>query len=299
MSMKYDLNELKMRYNNNENIVEYVRSKSGTKENTVEQIMLSYECQAGSYVEAYSEDPGRKERFLARLVETILSKSISGSLLEAGTGEATSLVPLLNLLPTGYFREVYAFDASWSRIKVAKNFSVSQNCSNIQFFTGDMLNIPVIDDYFDLVLTVCSLEPNGGKEKELLQELYRVCRNYMILLEPCYEFAGEEARQRMQKHGYITNLLQAARELDYHVETYELYGSNIHELNPIGIMIIRKDGTGLPDADCPFADPETKKPMTRYEDSFYCPDSMLAYPIIQSIPCLQKHNAVVAAKYLD
>ena len=182
---------------------------------------------------------------------------------------------------------------------MAKSFSVSQNCPNIQFFTGDMLNIPVVDDYFDLVLIVCSLEPNGGKEKELLQELHRVCRNYMILLEPCYEFAGEEARQRMQKHGYITNLLQAARELDYHVETYELYGSNLNELNPIGIMIIRKNGRGFPDTDCPFADPETKRPMVRYEDSFYCSDSMLAYPIIQSIPCLQKNNAVVAAKYLD
>ena len=42
--MRYDLNELKTRYNNNENIVEYVRSKSGAKENTVEHIMLSYEC---------------------------------------------------------------------------------------------------------------------------------------------------------------------------------------------------------------------------------------------------------------
>lgn len=74
--MRYDLNELKMRYNNNENIMEYVRSKSSGTENTVEHITLSYECQAGSYVEDYSADPSRKERFLARLVEVILSKSI-------------------------------------------------------------------------------------------------------------------------------------------------------------------------------------------------------------------------------
>lgn len=297
--MSYDLNELKKRYENGENIIEHFRSQSGGKENSVEQVMLSYELQSGSYVKNASANPGSKEKFLARLVEIILNKSISGSLLDAGTGEATSLVPLLNLLPTEHFREVYAFDVSWSRIKVAKKYSADHNCSNIQFFTGDLFNIPVIDDYFDLVLTIHSLESNGGKEKELLQELYRVCRNYMILLEPCYDFASEEARQRMKKYGYVTNLFQAARELDYQVETYELYGSSANELNPTGLMIIRKGEIRSPESGCPFADPETKQPMARHEDSFYCPDSMRAYPIIQSIPCLQKQNAIVATKYLD
>lgn len=295
--MTYDLNELKKRYENDENILEYFRSRSGGEMNDVEQVMLSYEFQSGSYVKKAEHFDNKKH--LARLAEIILSHSISGSLLDAGTGEATSLVPLLSLLPAEHFREVYAFDVSWSRIKVAKKYSADQNCSNIQFFTGDLFNIPVVDDYFDLVLTVTSMESNGGKEKEILQELYRVCRNYLILIEPCYEFASEEARQRMRKYGYITNLLQTAKELNYHVETYELYGSNYNELNPLGLMIIRKDGRNFPDFDCPFADPKSKKPMERHEDSFYCPDSMLAYPIIQSIPCLQQQNAVVATKYLD
>lgn len=295
--MSYDLNELKKLYENGGNIIEHFRGKSGGKENDVEQVMLSYEFQSGADIRTIEHFDIKKS--LGRLVEVILSRSISGSLLDAGTGEATSLVPLLSLLPPEQFREVCAFDVSWSRIKTAKKYSAEQNCHGIQFFTGDFFNIPVVDNYFDLVLTMASIESNGGKEKEILQELYRVCKKYMILIEPCYEFAGEEARKRMLKYGYVTKLLQTAKELNYNVEMYELYGIDYNELNPMGLMIIRKDGENLPVSGSPFADPQSKKPMERHGDSFYCPDSMLAYPIIQSIPCLQKQNAVVATKYLD
>ena len=76
-----------------------------------------------------------------------------------------------------------------------------------------MFNLPLLDNSIDIVYTSHSMEPNGGHEEELLAELYRVTNNYLILLEPAYEFASEEARARMRKHGYVTNLYETAKRL--------------------------------------------------------------------------------------
>jgi len=300
--MHFDLNILRDIYCNNENLIQYMRAQSGSEQNTVEQIMLSYDFQAGSYIENYLKAPASQTLFLRRLAKIIEQKGLSGAMLEAGVGEATSLVPLLELLQGengGRFHEVYAFDISWSRIKVAKEFSASQGQAGIHFFTGDLLNIPLVDNYFDLVYTIHAVEPNGGKEKDILQELYRVCRNCLILLEPCYELAGSKARERMEKHGYITSLQQAAKELNYLVETYELYGISKNPLNPTGLMIIQKDPGNVPPPATPYACPVSKKPMKEFDSSFYCPDSMFAYPMLQGIPCLATSNAIVATKFLS
>ena len=45
---------------------------------------------------------------------------------------------------------------------------------------GDMFNLPITDDSIDLVYTVHALEPNGGKEKEALKELYRITKKYLM-----------------------------------------------------------------------------------------------------------------------
>ena len=49
----FDLNKLKELYQNNENLVEYMRNQSKTETNTTEQIMISYDFQAGTYTEGW------------------------------------------------------------------------------------------------------------------------------------------------------------------------------------------------------------------------------------------------------
>lgn len=304
----FDLNKLKELYQNNENLVEYMRNQSKTETNTTEQIMISYDFQAGTYTEGYYKNPMNRIKEAEVIAEVIREKGLSGSILEAGVGEASTLVPLLNLLDSDgkhLFDSIYGFDISWSRIKAAKKFAKDQKQDQIVFFTGDLLNIPLRNNSIDTVYTCDAIEPNGGKEKEILKELYRVCRKYLILREPCYEYAGEKAKARMLRHGYITNLYQSAVELGYTVERYGLYRSSPDDINPEGLMVIRK--TCFDEEDVcigqPFACPISKKGMERYESDwggveFYCPESMLAYPIIQGIPCLLPNNAVVATKYL-
>ncbi|GJM70173.1 hypothetical protein HMSSN036_23890 [Paenibacillus macerans] len=44
------LNELKHRYSKRENIIKYLKSKTGEAQNSVSDILISYDLQAGSYI---------------------------------------------------------------------------------------------------------------------------------------------------------------------------------------------------------------------------------------------------------
>ncbi|WP_455655394.1 hypothetical protein [Phascolarctobacterium sp.] len=59
-----------------------------------------------------------------------------------------------------------------------------------------------------------------------------VANQYLILMEPAYELADEEAQARMKKHGYITELYKTAVELGYDIVEYSLYEMCANPLNP-------------------------------------------------------------------
>ena len=53
------------------------------------------------------------------------------------------------------------------------------------------------------------------EEEKALEELYRITKKYLILLEPAYEFANTKAKARMDKNGYITKLYPTALKLGF------------------------------------------------------------------------------------
>lgn len=284
----------------NINIIQYLKEARKDSEVTVEDIMISYDFQAGSYIKDYQEAPEEKDKFLSRLIDII--NGLPGrkqSVFEAGMGEGTSLFPLIRRMGGVSGGGV---DVSWSRIKMAHNFSLKffpTEAGASKIAVGNMFSLPLSNSSVDIVLTVHSMEPNGGHEEELLRELYRVTNEYLILLEPAYELANEQARKRMEEHGYIRHLYRKAKYLGYDVLMWELYGISTNPLNPTGIMIIRKDHT----VDCnpcfEFACPVTKMPLKIKGNCYYSDEALLAYPIINGIPCLMEENAVIATKLLN
>lgn len=264
-----------------------------------EAIMLSYDLQAGSYAEAYARDEAHLMEARRVLVEVIRKNKIGGSILEAGIGEATGFVSLFKALGDdgNRFTQKYGFDISWSRIWYARHFSERHNHPDLNLFVGDLLSIPLQDDSFDLVYTVGAVEPNGKNLKRILQELYRVTKKWLVLIEPAYEFSSPEQRERMTSLGYIKGLPDAAKELNYTVmrwEPHDVPGSNYTR----GVMVVLKDGEGddVP-AQPGFACPLSQKAMQRTDGGCYCGESGLAYPLIRGIPCLCPGNAIVATKF--
>ncbi len=290
--------ELKKLYAQGENISALLRKELGVKHNTQEIIEISYDMQTGSYIEAMQNEnmAKHKKEYTAEIAKIILSLCKPVSVLEAGVGEATTLSGVLDHL--GDDVSSYGFDLSWSRVAYAKNWLHTQGITNTVLCSGDLFNIPFLDNSIDVVYTSHSIEPNGGNEEPILRELYRVARKYLILLEPGYELSSEAAKQRMESHGYCKNLKGVSNSLGYDVLKHELFPFAANPLNPTAVTIISKQN----DTELPFdvlACPKLKSPIKRINGALYSPEALVAYPILDGIPCLRIENGIFASKYLE
>ena len=300
------LNRIKKLYEEDGvNIIDYLKGLDSRNLNSVEDIMISYDFQAGSYMEQYFTDPELKQRrdeVTAKIAGIIDSLPCARqSIFEAGVGEATCFGLLLRQLKKPFVFSGGA-DISWSRIKYAKKFVkevYSESFPSDHLVMGDLFSLPLQDNSVNVLYTCYSLEPNGGHEEALLQECYRVANEYVVLFEPAYEFANEEQRNRMNRYGYITHLYQSAKDLGYDVVSYDLLGVSIRDDHPLGCMIIHKEpiqGNGM---EMPLGDPITHTPLKRVRDCYYSEGAQLLYPVVGDIPCLIPQQAIVATKFME
>ena len=128
--------------------------------------------QTGSYIEAMKNEniAKLKEQYTTKIANVILSLCKPVSVLEAGVGEATTLSGVLKHLQNEV--SSYGFDLSWSRVAYAKDWLLELGITNTVLCSGDLFNIPFLDNSIDVVYTSHSIEPNGGNEEPILRELY-------------------------------------------------------------------------------------------------------------------------------
>ena len=286
------LQKIKEVYAKGENMIKYLKGIGQNKSNAIEDILISYDFQSGSYIKGFAKDQEKKQVYCGAIAKVIDDLDDVNSIVEVGVGEATTLYNVVNSLSKRP-KDILGFDISWSRLKFAKEFLKDLDQNDVRLFTANLFEIPLLDNAIDVVYTSHSIEPNGGKEKAALEELYRITNKYLILLEPAYELADEKARKRMVEHGYVTKLHQTAKELNYDIVAHKLFEYNSNPLNPTGLMIIKKQSAL--DITSKLVCPITHTDLEKFSDSLlYSKDSFLAYPILEDIPCLLKDNSILA-----
>lgn len=297
------LAKIKEKYENNENIIKYLKSLDGRDLNNFEDIMISYDFQAGTYVNDYEKNKAEKRRMLyyekiAEVIGNYLKETENATILDVGCGEATTMAEIYKRIGNQYGeKRYYGLDASYSRLKVAEHFlEKKMQIHGVKLMMGDMKSMPVQDSACDIVYTVHACEPNGGSERIILEELMRITRKYLILFEPAYDLASEEAQKRMREHGYVTKLIDTIHDMGLDVKEHRLLGVNLNDLNPTGVTVIEKQTHTKPITSV-LADPISKKPLTQVGNVLWCEDSMLIYPIMENIMCLTEDNAVIATKF--
>lgn len=294
MNKYQNILNIKEAYNRGENVIQFLRNIDNSDHNSINDILISYDLQSGTYLKSLSENAEFKlnyARSIAEIIETLMPDGIQ-SLMEVGTGEATTLGIMAKNLKT-IPDNVFGFDISVSRTLFARNFLDEINLPLVKLFTANLFEIPLMDNSIDVIYTSHSIEPNGGNEKTALKELYRVARKYIVLIEPSYEFASEEGKLRMEKNGYIKHLARHASKLGYKVIENKLFKYSINPLNPSGITIIEK--LTAEENDCMLVCPATRKRLSEYNQNLlYSEESALAYPVINNIPCLLIENAILA-----
>ena len=167
-------------------------------------IEVIYELQAGSYTKYVEENPLIYREFVAEIAKIIRPFLFShANVLDVGIGEGSTFIPIVEELKLDI--NSFGIDISWSRLSQALVNSRTLS-SHIRFAVGNMLDIPLPDRCMDFVLTVHALEPNGGKEIEMLKELARIAKKYVVLVEPDFTTASESQKERMKKLSYICSL---------------------------------------------------------------------------------------------
>jgi ubiquinone/menaquinone biosynthesis C-methylase UbiE len=295
MKTKYDAREIRGLFERGENIVQWIRSREGAKHNSPTAIAYSYDMQAGSYF-AELEDPlilDLKQR-LGRRLASVLDGLAPQSLLDAGVGEATSLVPTLAIMASPP-AQVLGFDLSLSRLLYARRHLIEHGRNDVTLFVGELDRIPLADSSVDVVLTLHAVEPNRGQEEAILAELLRVARHHLVMVEPCYEQSGEETQAWIDRHGYVRGLPETLERLGHKARLIERFGVDQNPVNQAFLFIADKAG-GEPARAGQFISPISGRPLVRRSDCWFCPDDGHAFPVIRGIPCLTVENAVLVSK---
>ncbi|HOJ38832.1 MAG TPA: hypothetical protein PK088_11675, partial [Ignavibacteriales bacterium] len=92
------INKIKEIYSSGGNIIQYLKNLNNQTQNTIEDILISYEFQAGSYTKDLSDNNNFRKKFCSALAKIINNLLPINSIIEIGVGEATTLSYLIKQL---------------------------------------------------------------------------------------------------------------------------------------------------------------------------------------------------------
>lgn len=304
----FDVLAAKKAYTEGKNITELLHMQKNTTTNTPEIIETAYEIQAGSYIDYVKNNPRQAMLYSAELAEILDNHIIQpGSLLDIGTGELTMLSLTTNAL-TNKPTNIYAFDISWSRLYKGKAYAKeNMGCdyNKLEAFVADISEIPLPDKSINVTTSSHALEPNGGKLKELMVELFRITIDKLILFEPCFEINTEEGKQRMKKLGYIKNIDGVVEELGGIVLDKIIIKNTSNPLNPtVGFVITPPTLAAQPPttnniSKTIFTVPGTNYPLKKVDSFYFSNDTGFCYPVLKSIPIFKSNLAILATSLCE
>ncbi len=299
----FNILEAKKAYAEGRNITELLRTQKNITSNTSEIIETAYDLQAGTYIKYVKNN--LKQDLLFTEYAQILDNHIkpTDSLLDIGTGELTTLSPLIKQLIQKP-KTIYAFDISWSRIFKGIEYAkekIALDYKLIKPFVADISEIPLLDKSINITTSCHALEPNGRRLKELMSELFRVTIDKLVLFEPCFEINTKEGKQRMEKFGYIKNVDGIVEELGGEMIEKIVIKNIANPLNPTVCFVIKPPlivGQSLKKIsveDNIFSVPGTNIPLELVDDFYFSNQTGLCYPILKNIPILKSNSAILAS----
>lgn len=251
-------------------------------------IELLYDLQAGSYTKNAVDNPEALKSFVDEICE--LSSSIlsqCSSILDCGTGEGNTLVPILGKYAN--IEDVYAIDSSWSRLSWAQRNLLEASVNKFSLAVADIKKIPMSDNSVELVVSIHAIEPNGGVEQYILTEMARVTNKYLILVEPDFLNGSREQKERMVSLNYIGDLREFFYMAGLNLLNSTLLENNPNPLNQASVFLLEK--VGAPDWKAlgnrlPWVDPifKTKGKVLGNGIRF---DSGYWHPVLSDIPFLR------------
>jgi hypothetical protein len=252
-----------------------------------EIISIIYDFQSGTYTENSIKNPFYINAFTSEIADT-LCKFIEAemTILDCGTGEGTTIIPILKKLG---IRSGYGIDASISRVLWAQKNAAAAGI-NLNLAVSDLGQLPLNDNAVDVVVTVHALEPNHGRESELIKELGRVARQFMFLIEPDFEKASKKQKERMIELGYVRGLDDAIIENNFTILDKVSIVNNSNDLNIAQITVVDTGKIKQKKSNSSWVDPIHRQELTPYMNGLRSTLG-LWFPSVNSIPLLRSSDA--------
>ena len=148
---------------------------------------------------------GNIHSYYADIIGKIIKQTKSKSFLEVGAGELTHINKIYNLLKKNNFKidKSGALDISFKRLLAGKKYLKSKKNKINYIVQGNAAELPFADDSFDLIYTTHCLEQVPSLFVESVNEMLRVAKNYVVLLEPSFELSNEITSNYITYKGYV------------------------------------------------------------------------------------------------
>ena len=292
-------------------------SKLPTQIRDASHVLHKYDDLAGSYVKQIKEAYDKPFDFYATVEgnETLIKSNIffdkvndyiikevfnimpeAKSYIEVGAGELTTLARAVASLKQRPQR-VSALEMSWSRLEIGRNFANGIGVELDDYMSGDLFNLPLSNNSFDVVYTHYALEQSPHRNNEAITELLRITKHYLILMEPAYELGNKEQKMNILKRDYIRGIPNTIKRMGFKLQKYELL-----PIGPYGncpaIYVIKKDNVfdGSLKTNYKIC-PKSGEELMIKRQHLFANKAGILYPIINGIQCINIKNGIIASKY--
>jgi ubiquinone/menaquinone biosynthesis C-methylase UbiE len=295
-NLRYNLQELRALFDKGANITTELKRRANTNESSIEAIRIAYDFQSGVSIQGYLKNSTYSQRLTDLFVTTIARYfPHTRSILDVGCGELTNTACLYAKLRG--FDGFLAMDLSMSRLLMGRKFVQEHYpmLAALSLFSGSMDDLPFESNSIDLIVSSHAVEPNRGKEYEMISELTRVARFGLVLQEPDYQRASENQKRRMDELGYVDGIEAAVRQCGCVLDIVPL-PIWVNELNKTSFFVVRKSQPG--EERCrSFVDPISKGVLIRDGEFFFSPDRGVLYPIVKGIPNFDVSSSIICTKF--
>ena len=283
---------LQKKYKKKQNI-QLLLKKKKFKNNEI--IKLAYDSQSGSYLNFFKRlKTNRKFEVYYPLVN-LINKEFKNvkSILDFGCGELTTSFYIFKNLKHK-IKNYFANDISFNRlligsIELKKKLS-KDNFKKFKIFCNSDYHLPFKKNSIDLIITIHSLEPNNLTKLKILDELLRVSRLGIIMMEPHYEIGDIIQRNRMKKLGYIRGIekILKQKKINYKIIRKKFH---INNKNKSSIFILKKN-VKKKVVQNNFVDPFHRTKLIEYDNILYSNKTLRAFPIINGITLFNEDSQI-------
>jgi hypothetical protein len=137
---------------------------------------------------------------------------------------------------------------------------------------------------------VHALEPNNKYKYKILDELLRVSKLGVILMEPHYEISNVKQKKEMIRFDYIRGIerILKSKKIKYHIIQKKFHLNN---LNKSSIFVLKNNLTKKKQRDN-FVDPIKKNDLIKKDNFLYSKKTFRAFPIINDIVIFNEDSQI-------